>query len=253
MTLTLPLEPAPAPAPSIAGTSFLIIGAPKSGKSRLVNAWPKCLVIDTQGGHRHYGGLVVPVSDLAGFREAAVAITKAMPFPYDAVAIDTLDDLSSWVEVEALARMREKHGARYESISDVPHGAGWLEHRSIMLRIVKTFLSLPCVKVFVAHSRAMIDEETGENTKMVDLPGRLAHMVPGEVDHIGVAYRGEEGRYLISFEGYESLSKDRKDKRGVVQKQGKTVAHAGSRLATLNGKHVENSYEAIVRAVEGKE
>jgi hypothetical protein len=243
--MILPTVQAPAPAPSIDGTAFLVMGAPKSGKSHLVNKWPECLVLDTQNGHRFYGGLVVDLTAgrLETLREALTTLLKDCP--YEAVALDTLDDVSAWAEEEALRK-------DYTAIQDIPHGAGWLEHRSIMVKIVRAFLRLPCTKLFVAHSRALIDEESGESTKMIDLPGRLAHIVPGEVDHIGISYRNQDGEYRLSFAGYESQSKTT-EKRGEIVRQGKLVVHAGSRISNLNGADVASSYEAIVAKVKGEE
>lgn len=250
MTLTLPTVAASPPPPTIDGTSLLVIGAPKQGKSWLANHWPGCLVFDSQRGHAQLGGLVVPISNVHDLREATRLLIRD-PSPYSAVALDTLDDISSWMEDEAVDRCKQKHGKPYDNIGDIPHGAGWYEHRQLMIQMVGAFLALPLTKIFVAHSKNLIDEESGETTKMLDLPGRLGHIVPGLVDSIAIAYRSQEGEYLLSFEGYDVVSDTKKDKKGNVTRQGKLVQHAGSRFAGLQGKRLPASYEAISAAVKG--
>ena len=75
-------------------------------------------------------------------------------------------------------------------------------------------------------------------SKVLDLPGKLAHHIPGEVDHIAIASRSKKG-YTLSFEGYEH---ERSGK--------KTVMQAGSRLKCLNGKVIETSWASLQKAVK---
>lgn len=249
--MTLPTARAPVPEPSLEDASFLIIGAPKSGKSHLANAWPDCLVIDTQRGHRQLGGMVVEVSDVDDIRAVFKELMAGAVSQYKAIAIDTLDDVNVWMEAEALQRMRGKHSKNYTDLTEIPHGAGWGESRKLMVQLIESFKRLPVTKILVAHAKSLIDEVSLEKTRMVDLPGRLANIVPGIVDSIGISYRTPEGEFMLSFEGYESMSATVLDKDKNVTRQGKLVQHAGSRFKGLNGKQVEASYEAIVAAVKG--
>lgn len=247
----LPSAARATPAPSIEGTMFLVIGEPKAGKTHLVMDWPECLVIDTQGGARQYGGLTVDLralaqeegrSELEILREVLKQLKDTGCKGYGAVAIDTLDDVSVWLEAEAAARCCKKHNRKpgyYTTVEDVPHGAGWGEHRRMVMGMVGMIHRFPVTTILVAHSRRLIDEESGEASKMVDLPGRLGHMVPGEVDHIAVATRSKEGEYLLDFSGYETRTN-----------KGFLVRHSGSRLSALNGKVVASSYGAIESEVK---
>lgn len=232
---------------------FLVLGEPKTGKTWLAMNWPGCLVIDTQGGARHYGGMTVDVrkiadeegkTDLQVFREVTQKLRESGAAGYSAVAIDTLDDVSQWLEKEAAERCAEKMNkpkGYFGSIEDVPHGAGWGEHRRMVMGLVKVYHRLPVTTLLIAHSRRLIDEETGEHSKMIDLPGRLGHMVPGEVDHIAVAARTAEGAFELDFSGYETRTS-----------KGYTVRHSGSRFVQLNGKRIPTSYEGIKEAVSGR-
>lgn len=249
MGVVLPTEPKPRPEPTIEGDSFLVIGAPKQGKSHLVSTWPGCLVIDTQRGHRKYGGLVLDVLEVADekgmtpldvLRDVIVQLSKDCP--YQAVALDVIDDVSTWFEAMTVAHLNRVHdltGDRaYNSIADAAYGAGYTDHRYRVVRMVRAVLALPCTKILVAHSRNLIDEELGRRSKVMDLPGRLANQIPGEVDHVAVASHEEDRGFVLDFDGYEY-------KTGT----GSMVEHSGSRLAELRGKTVANSYEAIVAAV----
>jgi len=241
--LKLPTTRLDIPPPSIDGDMFLIIGEPKAGKSTFVNQIPDCLVIDTQSGHAKLGGCVLDLREagadpLATFGEVLATLQKECP--YDVVAIDTLDDLSVMAEELATQRCNVKLRMSETGIASFPHGAGWLAHREIMMKMVTQIRGLPCTTILVAHNKRMIDEETSEVSKVLDLPGKLAHHIPGEVDHIAIASRSKKKGYTLSFEGYEH---ERSGK--------KTIMQAGSRLKALNGKVIETSWAALLEAVKG--
>lgn len=240
--MKLPTKRKDIPPPSIDGDMFLVIGEPKSGKSTFVNQIENGLVIDTQRGHAKLGGCVLDLREagadpLATFGEVLATLQKDCP--YDVVAIDTLDDLSVMAEELATQRCNVKLNMKETGIANFPHGAGWLVHREIMMKMVTKVRSLPCTTILVAHNKRMIDEETSEVSKVLDLPGKLAHWVPGEVDHIAIASRSKKG-YTLSFEGYEH---ERSGK--------KTIMQAGSRLKALNGKVIETSWASLQKAVKG--
>lgn len=254
MSVVLPTQPRPRPTPTITGETLLIIGEPKAGKTRLAMDWPNCLVIDTQGGARSYAGMTYDVravadesgrSDLEVLREVVAHLKRTKAEGYDAVALDTLDDVSGWMESEACARVTDKHNKKpgyYPSIEDIPHGSGWLEHRRMVMGLVSTLMRLPCTKLIIAHSRRLIDEDSEKTSKIVDLPGKLAHWVPGEVQHIGIAHRDFEGNYLLDFTGYE-----------VKTTKGSVVRQAGSRFPEWQGKVLPNRYEALIAALKGED
>jgi len=240
--MKLPTKRKDIPPPSIDGDMFLVIGEPKSGKSTFVNQIPNCLVIDTQRGHAKLGGCVLDLREagadpLATFAEVLATLQKDCP--YDVVAIDTLDDLSVMAEELATQRGNVERVLEETGIANFPHGTGWLQHREIMMKMVTQIRALPCTTILVAHNKRMIDEETSEVSKVLDLPGKLAHHIPGEVDHIAIASRSKKG-YTLSFEGYEH---ERSGK--------KTVMQAGSRLKCLNGKVIETSWASLQKSVKG--
>lgn len=251
--INLPTEAKPRPAPSLAGDTLLCFGAPKSGKTKLVTSWPNCLVIDTEGGARKYGGITfdvrakareVDVPPLEVLRQVAGELLKDCP--YDAVAIDTLDEVSRWIEVEAVARMNKKHGTNpkdpkkppYTDIADIKYGAGYGEHRNLVMSVVETFKSLPCTTILVAHSKHATTDDGETMTKTIDLPGKLAHWVAAACDHIGMTSVTKDRKFQIDFGGYE-----------IVTGTGIHIQQAGSRLAELNGAVVANDKESIERQI----
>jgi hypothetical protein len=186
---------------------FLVIGEPKAGKSTFVNQIPDCLVIDTQSGHAKLGGCVLDLREagadpLATFGEVLSQLQKDCP--YQAVAIDTLDDLSVMAEELATQRCNVKLNMKETGVGQFPHGIGWVTHREIVMTMLTKIRALPCTTILVAHNKRMIDEETSEVSKVLDLPGKLAHWVPGEVDHIAIASRSKKKGYTLSFEGIDS-------------------------------------------------
>ena len=241
--MKLPTKRKAIPPPSIDGDMFLIIGEPKAGKSTFVNQVPDSLVIDTQSGHSKLGGCVLDLREagadpLATFGEVLSQLQKDCP--YQAVAIDTLDDLSVMAEELATQRCNVKLNMKETGVGQFTHGIGWVTHREIVMTMLTKIRALPCTTILVAHNKRMIDEETSEVSKVLDLPGKLAHWVPGEVDHIAIASRSKKKGYTLSFEGYEH---ERSGK--------KTIMQAGSRLKALNGKVIETSWAALLEAVKG--
>ena len=229
---------------SLDGDMFLIIGEPKSGKSTLASQIENCLVIDTQGGHQKLPSMSVDLRKEAAaskkdlmsvFREVVSSLKKDCP--YDAIAVDTLDDLSVLAEELAVKNLNNDMKTKNtgKGIGDFEFGKGYAEHRNIVMSIVSTLRSLDCTVILIAHNKRMIDEDTNEVTKVLDLPGKLAHMIPGEVDHIGISTKSKKG-FMLSFEGYEH---ERSGKKSIMQ--------AGSRHPNLNGKVLPTSWEAILK------
>lgn len=245
MAIELPKKPKPEPEPTLAGANMIIIGAPKVGKSTLLTQWPNCLTLDTEHGHRFYGGhLVLDLLDKSDDSLASplevlgdVYRTLSQDCPYDAVAIDTLGDVASWMEAEVC----KQYGVK--TLGDnVPGGTNlWVEHRKRVEALFEKFCLLPCTTIFVAHSKQLIAQDLTDSTKVLDLYGALSKSLPGKADIIGVAQKNKAGEYRISFKGYEEPG----EKGFVVRQQ-------GSRLKTLEGKEIENNYEALMSAVKGE-
>lgn len=233
---------------SVSGDMFLIIGEPKAGKSTLASGIPDCLVIDTQSGHSKLPSMSLDLraeAQKAGqepmhiFKQSLLMLKKDCP--YQAVCIDTLDDISVMAESLAVKKCNADKAVtvKGDTIGDFPYGKGYAEHRGIVLSILTALRSLPCTVILIAHNKRLIDEDTSEVTKVLDLPGKLAHQVPGEVDHIAIASKSKKG-FVLSFEGYES---ERSGKKSIMQ--------AGSRNPHLNGKVIETSWDAILETAKG--
>lgn len=252
--IELPKEPRKKPAPTIEGDTFLVIGAPKAGKSHLLESWPNCLVLDTQQGHKKNAGMPVDLLTMAKDMETApinvlrqVLTQLRANCPYEAVAIDVLDDVSSWFEAMSVAHLNVMHkrsegdpdNPPYQSVGDPGMGGGWTDHRMRVTKFVRAFIALPCTKIIVAHSRNLIDEKFASKSRIMDLPGRLANQLPGEADHVAVASHDPDLGYVLDFRGYEYRTK-----------KGFVVEHSGSRLQELRGKVVGNTKDAIIEAVK---
>lgn len=229
---------------------FLIIGEPKAGKSTLASGIDNCLVLDTQGGHNKLPSMSLDLREEARnqgkepmdiFRASLVMLKKDCP--YDAVCIDTLDDISVMAEDLAVKNCNADNTVtvKGKAIGDFAYGKGYAEHRGIVLSILTALRGLPCTVILIAHNKRMIDEESHEVTKVLDLPGKLAHQVPGEVDHIGIASKSKKG-FVLSFEGYESERSGRK-----------SIMQAGSRNPHLNGKVIDTSWDAILETAKGND
>ena len=224
---------------------WLFIGAPKSGKStffaKSVSSDASVAVIDTQSGYLRHGGLVLDVRaevEAGTYESPTEALRKSIVWARenkpDWFVVDTLDDVYSWFEKDVIRECSTKLKQNFKEVGEIPHGGGWGLTRQKMLGFVTTLRALPCNVALVAHCKRLIDEERGSVTKVLDLPGKLAIWLPGEVDHIGITFkeRDKEGgsKYLVSFEGYE---------------QANAVTQAGSRHAELNDKTLPLDYSEI--------
>jgi hypothetical protein len=256
--MELPIESRPRPKPSFDGDTFLIFGPPKTGKTTLALSFPNALVIDCERGCRKYGGRIVDLlahsedegkPPIEGLREIFRALKSDCPF--DTIVIDTVDALSRWFEASTVRSLNVKHrrdGKKdktgrvrhpYTSIGDPEYGLGYSDHRNNVMAVLEGFQSLGKMLVLVCHSKTMITEELGEQAKVIDLPGKLGHLVPAMADHLGTTLFDKDLGAVVEFSGYE-----------VENAKGFTIREQGSRLAELQGKKFPNKYEELKGAIE---
>jgi len=99
------------------------------GKSTKLSELPNCLIIDTEQGTDFLDGMIVQINSMAELRQLPQAIAAAN-HTYDFGAIDTLDQIVSWVEREIVQEQNMQQKDRGTSqkimdISEIPYGAGY--------------------------------------------------------------------------------------------------------------------------------
>lgn len=178
--------------------SWLVFGAPKIGKTTFASTWPECLIIDLENGTRYVeGAYVVQVQSLAELRELYAELRAANPFPYQTVAIDTIDVLNDWIEAEVCRELG------ILQMGEKSFGLDWGLARNRVLDTMKAFHQLPCNVLWLAHSRwAVVDEVEVGHT--LNLPGKLARFVMASVDNV-LFLTIRNGQRVILFRPYQGI------------------------------------------------
>lgn len=110
-------------------------------------------------------------------------------------------------------RMDEKTGQRVpEKNADVrllPNGSGYLYLRNAVKNLVGMFMGLCDTLILVAHVKEkQIRKDAEEVSELtVDLAGKLADIICGEADAVGLVYR-EKNKTYISFKGGDGTLKE---------------------------------------------
>ncbi len=183
--------------------TWLVFGAPKVGKTTFATTWPECLILDLEGGTRYVSGAyVLEIKSLAELREAYAELRAANPFPYQTVAVDTIDVLNDWIEQEVCRELG------IVQMGEKAYGLDWGIARNRVLDTIRAFSQLPANILLIAHSRwAVVGEVEVGHT--INLPGKLARFVMATVDNV-LFCTVRNGQRLILFrptEGVEAGSR----------------------------------------------
>ena len=182
--------------------TWLVFGAPKSGKSYFAASWPECLILDLENGTRYIeGAYVLPIKNLAELREAYAqlsALAQKGELPYKTIAIDTIDVVNEWIEAE----VAESLGIR--QIGEAPYGSDWAMARNKVLDLIRAFAQLPVNLLVISHSRWAIVNDIGVG-HTIDLPGRLARFVMAYVDNIIYIHVDGSGERKLLFRPHQGI------------------------------------------------
>lgn len=220
MTIALPTAPQRRPARSgFPWKSTWIIGSPpKVGKSKFIEGlWRTTgklvLHLDLENSAEDLDGCVQPVGSLAELR--AIAQQLRSNCPYDAIAIDTLDQINTWAEEETCAEL----GVPVMGLPDTGYGSDWAKARAKVLDLVNQFKMCGKLLLLLVHTKVEKGAFSGVN---IAVPQGLGIALRGHSQVIGYIYameRSGEVVRVISFTPSDS-----------------TIA--GSRYAELNNRHI---------------
>ena len=210
--------------------SFLLYGEIKVGKSATAAQFPKPLILNvlTENGTTELVGDAIDIVTPADL-QSMVRWFKAGQHDYKTLV---LDGLSTFV-IDAVNKIESRDTRR--AVKDATGELRGPLHE---------FLSLPCIRVLVAHARRDEEEiKVEENGRLVartkvsvypDLPPRLRQFVEGRVDAIGYCYPNGGKSYVW----WLPLDTENPKPRSIV---------AGNRLSLP--KTTELSYDAIHNAI----
>jgi hypothetical protein len=175
---------------------LLIYGAPKAGKTSTIAQLDDCLIIDTERGTEYVESMKVYVDNLSEYTALSKTLAQSDK-KYSYIALDTVDNLASWVE-----QFICKQNA-VATIGDMEYGKGFaLVREAVVKAIMKLREFATKGIIIVGHTKrsTIIDED---HNKVIDinelnLTGKLKNELMSAADAIGFVFR-ENGELKISF------------------------------------------------------
>ncbi len=228
-TIQLPTRDKPVKATRIGPKVIVLYSLPKVGKTgELVElaAVKDCLIIDSEFGTETYDTtkvLIRSTEDLVNVvnsikargAENAKAGKKGMDlFPYQFIALDTLDKFEEYAEKSATIKyINSKMNSNgkfqekgYKSVLELPEGGGYYYLRNEVMEHIELLGSVCPYLILIVHvkEKLMLDK-ANQDVKVNDisLTGKLAGMVCAAADAIGYMYRTSKGELRISFQTYD--------------------------------------------------
>lgn len=174
---------------------FVIMGAPKVGKSTMMAKLPKALILDLEGGG--YRGLDVKslaiTTNLDSVKEGVELFLSPENTEYKFLVIDHLRMLTSFLD----KRVAEKHEVQFTS--DIGFGKGINE---LKLRIDRYLKGLQKeLAQYKDRSIILVAHSTDKNNEIrLDVDGKNESLVLGLVDAVGFMERDEDNQVTINFQ-----------------------------------------------------
>lgn len=207
--IVLPKEKVPA---SEVNPKFLIIyGLPKCGKTSVLAALPKCLIIDLENGTDYYDAYSIKAKNLEDLAEIRKLLIDN-PGQFDYVAIDTGTALEDLVMPLAIALYQSlPSGKNYKGtdITELANGNGYRFTREAFKQVIAGFKGTCKYFILTGHLKdKYLTKEGNEFISMeLDLTGKLKSIISADADAIGYLYRsGKKGNETrISFKANENV------------------------------------------------
>lgn len=217
---------------------LIIGGKPKMGKSSFIAAIDDNLIIDLEDGYRALSVMKVQarnVANLEEIRNAIIAKGKELKkAPYRFITIDNATRLEEMSISLANQMFRETPmGAKWGILMDsngmpkkdpktgnfildpkadvrsLPNGGGYMYTRKALRKLIDMFKPLCETLILVTHIKDKTirknEEEVSEMS--IDLAGKLADVICGEADAVGMIYR-EGNKTYLTFEGGENTIRE---------------------------------------------
>ena len=175
---------------------LLLYGSPKAGKTSTIAQLDNCLIVDTERGTEYVDAMKMYVNNLSEYKALSQTLS-ASSTKYDYIALDTVDNLATWVEQYVCQQNS------VATIGDMEFGKGFALVREAVVKAVQKLASLSNKGlIVVGHTKrsTVVDED---HNKVIDinelnLTGKLKNELMSTADAIGFVYR-EAGKLLITF------------------------------------------------------
>jgi hypothetical protein len=182
---------------------LIIYSKPKTGKTSLLAELDNNLIIDLENGTQYYDALKVSITSVQELMDLIKAIIAAGR-PYKYITLDTLTKLEDLALPYALTLYRQTPmGKSYTgaNVLDLPNGAGYKYLRDAMTNLLNAIYKCADRVILLGHLKTTNIEKNGKevSARELDLTGKIKSMVSADVDAIGLLYRGEDNKNILSF------------------------------------------------------
>lgn len=209
----------------IDGDRWLIMGAPKSGKSTLGNTFPDPLVIDLDGKANKYAYVDSERIICHNLKEAKRALTKIKSCEFQTAILDPLDRIVEWISMDICSKGNK------EAIGDFAYNKGRDRLDAQTKIFVNSFWDAVegnenlKATIIIAHC------QSSDDTAFLVVPKHIRSWLTGIVSNIGFTFKRKSGQ----------------NNECLLDLNGTNVAEAGCRSPTLNAAGtIPNDYEEIV-------
>lgn len=182
---------------------LIIYSKPKTGKTSLLAELDNNLIIDLENGTQYYDALKVSINSVQELMDLIKAIIAAGR-PYKYITLDTLTKLEDLALPYALTLYKQTPMGKSftgANVLDLPNGAGYKYLRDAMTNLLNAIYKCADRVILLGHLKTTNIEKNGKevSARELDLTGKIKSMVSADVDAIGLLYRGEDNKNILSF------------------------------------------------------
>jgi hypothetical protein len=209
------------------GPKILILySLPKVGKTEALvqlAARTNCLIVDSEQPHGTdtYDTVAIKADNMAqimyvpklvkdeGAKRKSEGKIGMDLFPYQFIALDTLDAIEDMAEISATDKYKlSTIGKTFKgnSVLELPNGGGYYYLRQELQEVINTYATCCPYLILIVHVKEkLIASKDGAEVKVNDisLTGKLSSIVCAKADAIGYMYRTPKGELRISFQTYD--------------------------------------------------
>jgi hypothetical protein len=219
------LPKAPVKAAYQSPRNLIIFSKPKVGKTTSLIKLKNCLILDLEDGTDRFDAMKIKAESVEDIKEIGEEIKKAN-YPYDYIAVDTITALEemcvsyaekiycktsmgkNWFKKAEDGKLAADSGkAIYNSILNMPNGAGYPYLREAFTKVIEYIKTLAPRVILVGHIKDILLDKNGTefNSLDLDLTGKLKRITTSQSDAIGYLYR-KGNQSILSFRTTDEVS-----------------------------------------------
>lgn len=225
-TIQLPTRDKPVKATRIGPKILILYSLPKVGKTDQLVELAKvkdCLIIDAEQPHGTdtYDTTAIKVDNMSqakyvsslidemGAKRIAAGNKGLDAFPYQFIAIDTIDAIEDMAEISATEKYKAStigKTFKEKSVLELPNGGGYYYLRNEVTEYIDMYAArCPYLIITVHVKEKLIGSKEGMDVKVNDisLTGKLSSIVCAKADAIGYMSRNDKGELMVSFQTYD--------------------------------------------------